>query len=224
MTWLIGMLACGEKSEDSGTTTAVEAPPIDATLMLLSVNSGSPVPGISVSSGDSTDTTGDDGRATVSVSSNAAYTLRTASDDSMDHLYQGTAGNEEFEVVGLLVSRRATESVFSSMNVSQSPDKGIIVAALDEPDLTPAGGASALLDNSSEGAFIFGSDGMPASGNIIDEVGSSFVYFPNVEPGTRSLEAIGASGTTCGAFPAGDSVYSVNVEADAVSIVVFTCE
>ena len=71
MIWLIGILACGEKSEDSGTTAVVEAPPIDATLMLLSVNSGSPVPDISVSSGDSTDTTGDDGRATVSVSSNA---------------------------------------------------------------------------------------------------------------------------------------------------------
>jgi hypothetical protein len=139
-------------------------------------------------------------------------------------LYQGTAGEEAFEVVGLLVSRRATESVFSAMNISQSPDKGIVVAALDEPDLSPAGGASALLNNSSEGAFIFGSDGMPANGNVIDEVGSSFVYFPNVEPGSQSLEAIGVSGTTCNAFPAGDSVYTVNVEADAVSIVVFTCE
>ena len=223
MIWLIGILACGEKSEDSGTAT-VEATPIDATLMLLSVNSGSPVPDISVSSGDSTDITGEDGRATVSISSNSNYTLRTTSDESMDHLYQGTAGEDAFEVVGLLVSRRATESVFAAMNVSQSPDNGIVVAALDEPDLSPAGGASALLDNSAEGAFIFGSDGMPANGNVIDEVGSSFVYFPNVEPGARSLEAIGANGTTCTAFPAGDSVYTVNVEADAVSIVVFTCE
>ena len=223
MIWLIGILACGDKAKDSG-TDPVEATPIDATLMLLSVNSGSPVPDISVSSGDSTDITGDDGRATVAVSSNSNYTLRTASDDAMDPLYQGTAGDEAFEVVGLLVSRRATESVFGAMNVSQSADKGIVVAALDKPDLTPAGGASAVLNSSSEGAFIFGSDGMPASGNVIDEVGSSFVYFPNVEPGNQTLEAIGSDGTTCNAFPAGDPVYTVNVEADAVSIVVFTCE
>ena len=223
MIWLIGILACGDKSQDSG-TAVIETTPIDATLMLLSVNSGSPVPDISVSSGDSKDITGNDGRATVSVSSNSNYTIRTASDDAMDHLYQGTAGEDPFEVVGLLVSRRATESVFSSMNVSQSSDKGIVVAALDEPDLSPAGGAAALLNGSAEGAFIFGSDGMPASGNVIDEVGSSFVYFPNVEPGNQTLEAIGADGTTCRAFPIGDSVYPVNVEADAVSIVVFTCE
>ena len=70
MIWLIGILACGDKSEDSG-TTEVETTPVDATLMLLSVNSGSPVPDISVSSEGSTDITGDDGRATVSVSSNS---------------------------------------------------------------------------------------------------------------------------------------------------------
>ena len=65
---------------------------------------------------------------------------------------------------------------------------------------------------------------MPANGNVIDEVGSSVVYFPNVEPGKRTLEAFGADGTICDPFPAGDSTYTVNVEADAVSIVVFSCE
>ena len=133
MIWLIGILACGDKSEEDSGTTEVETTPVDATLMLLSVNSGSPVPDISVSSEGSTDITGDDGRAAVSVSSSSNYTLRTTSDDAMDHLYQGTAGEDAFEVVGLLVSRRATESVFAAMNVSQSADKGIVVAALDEP-------------------------------------------------------------------------------------------
>ena len=221
MIWLISLLACGDKTQDSGTN---ETPPIDATLRLLSVNDGSPISGISVSAANSTDTTGDDGRATVSVSSNTTYTLRATDPDSMDHLYQGTAGGEAFEVIGFLVNRRTTENVFAAMNVSQSADKGIVVAALDEPDLSPAGGASALLDESSDGAFIFGSNGMPTNGNVIDEVGSSVVYFPNVEPGSRTLEAIGAEGTICRAFPAGDSTYTVNVEADAVSVVVFSCE
>ena len=221
MILLIGILACGEKETDSGTE---EFLPINGTLRLLSAESGSPIPGIAVSAEDSTDVTGDDGRATVTVAANSTYTLRASESDSMDHLYQGVSGEDDFEVIGFFVNRRSTETVFSFMNVSQSPDKGIVVAALDEPDLSPAGGASALLNNSSDGAFIFGSNGMPASGNVIDEVGSSVVYFPNVDPGVHELEAFGAEGTVCSSYPAGQSTYTVNVEADAVSVVVFSCE
>ena len=65
---------------------------------------------------------------------------------------------------------------------------------------------------------------MPTSGNTIEQGGSSFVFFPNVDPGSWSLEGFGAEGTTCNSFPAGESVYSVNVESDAVSVVVFSCE
>ena len=43
---------------------------------------------------------------------------------------------EAFEVIGFLVNRRATDNVFAAMNISQSVDKGIVVAALDEPDLS----------------------------------------------------------------------------------------
>ena len=57
MIWLISLLACGDKTQDSGTN---ETPPIDATLRLLSVNDGSPISGISVSAANSTDTINDD--------------------------------------------------------------------------------------------------------------------------------------------------------------------
>ena len=110
------------------------------------------------------------------------------------------------------------------MNVSQSSDKGIVVAALDEPDLSPAVGASALLEGSSEDAFIFAGSGMPQSGNTITQGGSSFVFFPNVEVGSWSVEAFGMENTTCIAFPNGESTHSVSVEADAVSVVVFSCQ
>ena len=221
MIWILGLLACGEKTEDSGVVTSA---PVDATLRLLDVESGSPIPNILVASGDTSETTTDDGRATVSVDSNDMYTLRASDDSAMDHLYQGVAGEEAFEVVGFLVSRSTTNTVFSFMNVSQSSDKGIVVAALDKPDLSPAAGASALLEGSSEDAFIFNSMGMPTSGNTIEEGGSSFVFFPNVDVGSWSLEAFGAENTTCSAFPAGESTYTVAVEADAVSVVVFSCE
>ena len=221
MILLIGLLACGDKTEDSGSNSL---PPIDATLRLLSVTSGSPIPDVLVSINDNDDITDESGRATVSVSSNSTYTLRASDDNSMDHLYQGIAGEDPFEVVGFLVDRGTTEMVFSLMNVSQGTDKGIVVAALDKPDLSPAVGASALLEGSADNAFVFAASGMPASGNTIVQGGSSFVFFPNVDVGSWSLEAFGAEGTTCTAFPAGESVYTVNVEADAVSIVVFSCE
>ena len=151
------------------------------------------------------------------------YTLRTTSDDAMDHLYQGTAGEEAFEVVGFLVSRRTTENVFAAMNVSQSADKGIVVAALDEPDLSPL---EALLHCSAT----------PQKGllSLVQTV------CPPVEMSLMkwalplSIFQMSNQATKPGShryrwndlqrFPAGDSVYTVNVEADAVSIVVFTCE
>lgn len=221
MIWIFGLLACGEKTADSATETTT---PVDATLRLLDVESGSPIADIAVASNDSSSTTGGDGRATVSVNASNTYTLRASDDSAMDHLYQGVAGEDAFEVVGFLVDRSTTNMVFSFMNVSQSSDKGIVVAALDRPDLSPAAGASALLEGSSEDAFIFNAVGMPESGNTIEEGGSSFVFFPNVEAGEWSLEAFGDGETICSAFPAGESTHTVNVEADAVSVVVFSCE
>lgn len=220
--WLIALLACGEKEQD--TAQIEQSEPVTATLRLLSVTSGQAIPNIEVSSTQDSSITGDDGRGTVTVDANALYTIRTSDNSSMDHLYQGMAGTEDFEVVGFLVDRSTTNMVFSMMGVSQSSDKGIVVAALDEPDLSPAVGASAELNGGSDGAFIFGATSMPESGNSIVQGGSSFVFFPNVEPGTMSLEAFGAEGTSCVAYPSGDSQHDVVVEADAVSIVVFSCE
>ena len=222
MIWLFGILACGEKTEDSA---QVEQPPsIEATLRLLSVTNGQSIPDIDVSSLQSSDVTGEDGRATVMVEATQPYSVRATDDGSMDHIYQGVAGSDNFEVVGFLVDRSTTNTVFSFMNVSQSSDKGIVVVALDELDLSPAVGASALLEDSSEGAFVFAGSGMPESGHTITQGGSSFVFFPNVEVGTKSVEAFGTENTTCIAFPNGVSTHSISVEADAVSVVVFSCQ
>ena len=97
MIWLFGLLACGDKTEDSGTPPT---PPIDATLRLLSVTSGSSISDVMVSANDNSNRTDENGRATVSVSSNSSYTLRASDENTMDHLYQGIAGSDPFEVVG----------------------------------------------------------------------------------------------------------------------------
>ena len=62
---------------------------------------------------------------------------------------------------------------------------------------------------------------MPVNGNVIDEaLPLSIFQMSNqaTKPLKRSVQMEQPN-----AFPAGDSVYTVNVEADAVSIVVFTC-
>ena len=129
MIWLFGILACGEKTEDSAQMET--QPSVETTLRLLSVTSGQSIPNINVASLQSSDVTGEDGRATVMVEATKPYIVRATDDDSMEHIYQGVAGTEDFEVVGFLVDRSTTNTVFSFMNVSQSSDKGIVVAALD---------------------------------------------------------------------------------------------
>ena len=215
---LLSLFACEEKQQDS----SQDPTPINATLRLLSVTNGSSIADVTVDSEQSSSISGDDGRATVTVFAGENYSLNASQDGSMNHVYQGVSGSEDFEVVGFLVDRSTTNMVFSSMGVSQDSDKGIVVAALDKPDLSPAVGASATLDLESS-PFIFAASGFPEAGNEIQTGGSSFVFFPNVPTGNIEINTSFDDGL-CTAFPAGDSSYTVNVEEDTVSVVVFSCQ
>jgi len=215
-----GLLGCGEKNSDSGVDNTSE--PVSATLRLLSVVNGQAMSDVTVSSATESSLTDQTGRATVSVDGNSTYQLRATDDASMDHLYQGSAGTDDFEVVGFLVDRSTTNAVFSMMGISQDDSNGIVVAALDNPDLSPAVGASADLENNDE-SFIFGASGMPTAGNTIVQGGGSFVFFPNVPVGEWTLNTIGTNETTCHAYPSGTDTFAVSVEADRVSVVVFSC-
>ena len=222
MRWMflgLALMACDEKETDTG-TEIVE--PIDATLRLLSVVNGQPISEVSVTSEFGSEITGDDGRATVEVSGGSNYQITASQANTMNHVYHGVTSTEDFEVVGFLVDRSTTGTVFSMMGVTQDPANGIVVAALDNPDLSPAVGASASISASDTTPFIFGSSGMPENGDTIQNGGGSFVFFPNVSTGTVSVSGIGQD-STCNVFPAGSDNLAIDVEPDTVHIVVFAC-
>jgi len=222
MTWMIlnlTLMGCGDKATDTGT---VEVEPVNATLRLLSVTNGQPISDVSVESDRGSELTGDDGRATVEVLGNSTYQMTASQTNSMNHIYHGVTGTDDFEVVGFLVDRSTTSAVFSMMGVNQDAANGIVVAALDNPDLSPAVGASASISASDSTPFIFGASGMPENGDTIQSGGGSFVFFPNVPTGTLSVSGLGQN-ETCNTFPAGNDSLTIDVEPDTVHVVVFSC-
>ena len=225
MLLLLSVLACEEKHSD--TSAIIEPETISATLHLLSAVNGSNQEGVMVQSDfdEINSPTGDDGKAAVFVEQSSFYSIRASKDDSMEHIYQGQAGTEDFEIVGFFVDRSTTETVYAYLGKEVEAGKGIVVAALDYPDLSPVYGASANLDSSND-SFVFGSQSIPKEGNQLEEGGSSFVFFPNLDPGTVKLSIQAPAEVSCHSFPAGepDVEYSVDVYADSVSIVVFQCD
>lgn len=220
MIWILSsLIGCGEKTTDSAQPTPE---PVDVTLRLLSVVDGSNISGVTVTSSLDTDTTDESGSATVRVDGNSSYAVTASDDSSMNHIYHGVTAEEAFEVIGFLVDRQTTGAVFSMMGTTQDSSNGIVVAALDNPDLSPAVGASASLSISDADPFIFGATGMPQAGNTIQSGGGSFVFFPNVPTGSVSVSGFGLD-ATCTVFPAGDEMHEITVQADSVHVVVFSC-
>lgn len=222
MNWMIfglTLVGCGEKEEDTSTTTVA---PVNATLRLLSVTNGQPISEVAVISDRGTGITGEDGRATVEVLSDSNYQVSASQSNTMNHIYHGVTGSDDFEIVGFLVDRSTTSMVFSMMGVNQDAANGIVVAALDNPDLSPSVGASASISASDITPFIFGASGMPENGNTIQSGGGSFVFFPNVPTGSLSVSGLGLD-KTCHTFPEGNDSLTIDVESDTVHIVVFSC-
>ena len=68
--------------------------------------------------------------------------------------------------------------------------------------------------------------GLLANGNILVEGGSSFVFFPNIEPGQATISITPPENVSCSSYPAGNNGegFTVDVYADTVSIAVFQCQ
>ena len=229
------MMACGGQEKD---TSVVEpqARLVAAELRLLSVINSAPLDEVEVASNweSSTALTDESGTAELPVLSNDTYRL-SASMGDLEHIYQGVAGEEDFLIVGFLVDRSTTVQVFSllessnpELDLEYDSSTGVVVVAMDTPSLAPAVGAQAelIVDGSPfDKSFIFG-PGYPELGDTIISGGGSFVFFPNVPAGTAEITASGANGTSCRSAPAGpnNGLFTVDVEADTVSVAVFVCE
>ena len=220
LAWLL--FSCEEKDLplDEPTLTT-------ATLRLRSAVNNSFLAEVPIySSVDSTTIlTEEDGRATVLVHQDSPYSITAATEADMAHIYQGQAGAEPFEVVGYLSDRATTESVYNYLGITVEQSTGIVVVALDYPNLSPVYGASAAISSTYDVSFVFGQT-LPAIGDTLVENGSSFVSFANVALGPSSISVTPPEGVACRSFPAGQTNVGTDVEvyADTVTVAVFECE
>lgn len=223
---LISLLffACEEESTEKKEAII---PTIEATLHLLSAINNSNQSEVPIYSAfeNKEKLTEEDGKMSVLVAQAAIYNIHAKTSSTMDHIYQGWAGEEDFTLIGYLVDRATTESIYAYLGLEVEVGKGIVVAALDYPDLSPVYGATVDL-SVSEQAFVFAPQARPEEGNTLLTGGSSFVFFPNVEPGQADISVIPPENVACKSYPAGEawSDFTVDVYADTVSIVVFQCE
>jgi hypothetical protein len=221
ITFLI--FSCSDKEVE----TPPEVSPINATIRLLSAINNSPIGELPVYSDVDTTAvlTEEDGTASVPVYPYSKYSITAGNDEHMSHIYQGIVAAEPFEIIGYISDLSTTESVFNYLNIDLQQGTGIVVVAMDKPDLSPATGASASISTIYEEHFIFGQT-LPEIGNTLIENGASFVSFANVELGETMITVTPPEGVHCRSFPDGEfnEDIKVDVYASTVTVAVFQCE
>jgi len=228
MVWLVGLLGCGSSSvEDTAAgsqvdDTAETAAMVSARLTLLDTVSSAPIGGVSVSTDSESGQTDENGQVQLNVSANAPFAL-TADNGDLVHHYVGHSAEQDLSMIGFLASTAITNQVYGMLGLSMNNEKGIVVAAIDLTDLSPAYGAAAALDVSNDGSFVFGTT-VPVSGDTLIDGGSSVVFFPNVEPGAATISVTPPDGLQCGLIDTGEDSFTVDVVAGEVTVAVFICD
>ena len=221
MLWL---LSCTPASDTAAPddTLEPEAAAVTATLTLLDVVSGAPLEGVSVSLESESTATDSTGSASLLVPAEQPFTLLADSGD-LPHRYHGLAGGEDFSIVGFLATQSITSQVYGMLGLSFDDTQGVVVAAMDLADLSPAYGASAALSTGTDGSFVFGPT-LPESGDTLVDGGSSVVFFPNIPPGSAELTVTPPAGLSCALIDAGIDAVEVPVVAGEVTVAVFVCQ
>ena len=173
--------------------------------------------------GMTTSTTSADGTANLGAKLNTTYEVILTSDQHAPHHIIGDLGDEAVEQVTFVSTFTLTNQVFSLLNLTSDPDKGIVVIGLDLPNLAPAVGASAELSQSYESAFVFGTT-TPIAGQTILSGGGGFVSFANVTPGETQVSVTPPEGARCAVFPAEERDQpTIQVYPGEVTVLAFTC-
>ena len=221
------MWACTQSIKDSASQSANEdlnpETPYTATIKLYDAFTGQALSGIDVlgNLADSPSTTDETGQATTTVTS--SYHIEMTSEGYPTHHYMGQA-DVDFELIALLANESTSTQVYTMLGITQNPSNGVLVVALDKPDLSPAVGASASIDANMSQAFVLGNTG-PSYGTTVTSSNSSVVTFPDLAPGEVTVTAIDASGEPCISFPSGNgSDQQVTVFGGAVTVAVYTCQ
>ena len=165
-------IATVDTASDSG-MEAESAEPVLATARLLDPLSSAGLPGLNVADvdGGATCTTDADGQCGLEVASSAAVQLAVTGDGVLEHRLFGLTGTDDFTTISFVATPNLTRQIYGLLEVSADPSAGTVVVGLDRPNLSPATGASATIDASSEIAFVLGAR-LPEEGTTLVEGGS----------------------------------------------------
>ena len=233
-----GEMTAGEMT--AGEMTAGEPPVVASDVTTLSVRALNPLSGSGVEgmtaelateplndemglTGVTNAITTMDGVAAFGAQLNTTYEVVLTSDQHAPHHILGDLGDEPAEQVTFVSTFSLTNQVFSLLNLTPDPNKGIVVVGLDLPNLAPAVGASAELNQEYESAFVFGAVA-PSTGQTVLAGGGGFVSFANVTPGEALITVTPPESSLCTVFPAERRDQPrVQVYPGEVTVIAFTC-
>ena len=195
-------------------------PPVQATMVVIDPTTGGGSSGVTITTMDDEATTDESGRATVNVVP-GPYEVVLTKPGARPHRVFGVAGDQNFEQITYMSPDTITLFVFNSLGLTDDQNRGILVVGLDLPNLAPAVGAGATIDQPSNESFVFAGI-QPAFASEIPPNGQGFLTFPNVDPGSVNVTVSYAPGT-CRVFPAETEDVQVRITAGEVSVVAYTC-
>ena len=221
MIFTLTLLAC---TPDKSTDSAEPQPkPVLAEITLLDAIQGDTMGNVTLTSNLDSQTTNEQGVATLLVDEEKPITIEATAPGYVPHFLELHSGRVNYSAVSLMASQSAAEQIFQFLSLTQDTNKGIVIVALDNPDLTPAVGAQASVDVESDPPFILTSFA-PEYGNEVLPNAGGFVAFPNVAAGTVNIQVTSPSDSTCIQHPAGETESAtVEIQSGTVHVVFFTC-
>ncbi len=225
------LLSCGGGGADDDDFSPTPEPIPDfvrATLELIDVSTGADYEGATVTyeGAEEPEVTDANGRVEFDVATLEPFELVATADGFAEYSFQGHVGGDDFLFQSLISPRTVTDSIYGLLGLVADPARGIVVVSLDTPALQAATGGSATLTGvESDAPFIFVND-TPQAGNELIFEAQSFITFPNVSPGTATVEIENPEDDVCLLFPSLDAGvdWDFEVRADTVTVVTFICQ
>ena len=163
------------------------------------------------------------GQVTIETDVNELYEVSLSASDTAVHHILGVASEQPSTQITFVSDNSLTQQVFSLLDIVQDSTKGLIVIGLDEPNLSPAVGASADLSVGYETAFVLGQTGPIVQKEITPGVGG-FVTFANVDIGVVDLSITPPNNQQCKVFSGEpDEQPTISSRAGEITVIAFTC-
>ncbi len=183
--------------------TAVDAEPVTATIRILDPTNGQGMSGISLTGSGVAATTDASGQADAEISGMSDFEFLLEGEGVLDHVLYGEAQDEDFSLITYVGTEAMSEMVLQMLNLSVSPQSGMLVVGVDTTSWAPVVGAEVRILGQQGTAFVIGSTGMPALGQSIPSGGMGMVSFAGLVQGEVEVEVTAPAGFECAPHPGG---------------------